>query len=217
MPATSVAVPVAGDCAAPMLQLTPIIEQFPYLGLLVLLVLGGIGFPFPEDTTLILCGFLISTDVVRPAPALLVVYAGVLLTDLLLYFVGRKYGRMIVTHKRFQKIISPEKLSFLEKKFTKRGVLVVLFGRHLIGLRAQILLAAGVMRMSVLKFLLTDAVSASFTIALMVGAGYMGGNSLQIIKKDISRIEHVAIFLAVTFLALYFLFRYIRYARRASR
>jgi membrane protein DedA with SNARE-associated domain len=198
------------------MQISAVVEQFPYLGLFVLLILGGIGFPFPEDTTLILCGFLIFNGVTKPLSALFVVYSGVLITDLGLYFVGKKYGRMIVTHKRFLKILSPERLSLLEEKFNKRGILVVLFGRHLIGLRAQILLVAGVMRMSFLKFLITDAVSSSLTIAFMVGAGYMGGNSFQIIKRDITRVEHVAIFLAVTSLALYFLFRYFRSRSKAS-
>lgn len=172
--------------------------------------------PFPEDTTLILCGFLISHTIVKPVPALLAVYSGLLVADLFLFYVGRKYGRMIVTHKRFHKILSPERLSMLEDKFNKRGVLVILFGRHLLGLRAQIFLVAGVMRMSALKFLLTDAFTSLFTIAMMVGAGYIGGNSLQIIKKDISRIEHVAIFLIVIFLALFFFFRYIRSGRKQS-
>ena len=200
-----------------MLHISSVVDQFPYLGLFLLLLLGGIGFPFPEDTTLILCGFLLFNDVVKPVPAGLVVYVGVLLTDLFLYFVGKKYGRMIVTHKRFQKIISPERLSLLEAKFNKRGVLVLFFGRHLVGLRAQLLLTAGVMRMSPIRFLTIDALSASFTIAFMVGAGYMGGNSLQIIKNDMTRIEHVAIFLAVVFLAIYFFFRYLRFRRKTSQ
>ena len=200
-----------------MLHISSIIEHFPYLGLFALLVLGGIGFPFPEDTTLILCGFLIFNEVVKPVAAILVVYSGVLLTDFFLYFVGKKYGRMIVTHKRFQKIISPERLSLLEEKFNKRGVLVLLLGRHFVGLRAQILLTAGVMRMPLIRFLIIDAISALLTIAFMVGAGYIGGNSLQIIKKDITRVEHVAIFLSVMFLALYLLFRYVRSVRKSSQ
>ena len=197
-----------------MFHVSSIVEQFPYLGLFILLLIGGIGFPFPEDTTLILCGFLIFSGVVRPLPAGLVVYSGVLLADLFLYFVGRKYGRQIVTHKRFRKILPPEKLSLLQKKFNKRGGVVLLFGRHFVGLRAQILLTAGVMRMSPVKLLLVDAISASFTIAFMVGAGYLGGSSLQIIRKDITRVEHMTLFLAVILLTLYILSRHRRSGRK---
>ena len=72
-------------------------EHFPLLALFALLILGGIGLPFPEDTTLILAG------------------------------------------------------------------------RHLVGLRAELFLVAGVMRMPVLKFVLADAVSLSLSIAIMTG------------------------------------------------
>ena len=186
------------------------IENFPYLGMFVLLILGGVGLPFPEDATLIMCGLLISTQVVRPIPALLTVYAGLLIADLTLHFIGRKYGRQIVTHRRFRKIISPERLSYLEEKFNQRGVLFILMGRHFFGLRAQIFLVSGVMRMPSLKFLLADAFSSIFTIALMAGAGYLGGNSLGVLKRDLSRIEHIGILLLVTALIVYLLFRYFK-------
>ncbi|MDA8214185.1 MAG: DedA family protein [Nitrospiraceae bacterium] len=195
------------------MTISTIIEHFPYMGLFLLLILGGIGLPFPEDTTLILCGFLISTDVVKPIPALLAVYSGLLITDFGLYFVGKKYGRKIVTHKRFQKIVSPERLAALEDKFNKKGILVILIGRHLVGLRAQIFLAAGVMRMSPLKFLAADAFSSLFTMALMIGAGYMGGNSLEIIKRDITRYEHIGILLIIILLTIYLFFRYFKSRR----
>ena len=190
-----------------MSDLSAIMEQGPYLGLLLLLILGGVGFPFPEDAILILCGFLISTHVVKP------VYAGLLAADFSLYLIGKKYGRMIVCHRRFQKIISPERLLILEDKFNKRGILFILFGRQLIGLRAQIFLAAGVMRMSAVKFLITDAISSLFTIALMVGAGYIGGHNLQVIKKHITRIEHIGILLIIILFSGYLLIRYFRYRR----
>lgn len=164
-----------------------------------------------------LCGFLIAGKVVEAVPALLVVYGGLLLTDVGLFFVGKKYGRKIVTHKRFQKVISPERLAALEEKFRKYGVLVILVGRHLVGLRAQLFLSAGVMRMSFPRFLAADGVSSVVTMAIMVGAGYLGGNSLQILKKDISRIEHLAIFVAVVLIALFFLYRSFRSRRNPHR
>lgn len=186
-----------------------LIEHFPYAGLFILLILGGIGLPFPEDATLILCGFLLSQKIIKPMPALFVVYSGLLIADLLLFHFGRKFGRKIVTHKRFHRILSPERFSKIEGQFKRRGSLFILFGRHFIGLRAQIFLTAGVMRMSVLKFFIADAVSSIFTIAIMVGAGYAGGNSLQVIKKDISRIEHVAVFVLIIMLVIYLFSRYV--------
>lgn len=176
-----------------MFEPTVIINHFPYLGIFLLLVLGGIGLPFPEDAILLLSGFLLAQDIIKPLPAFLVVYSGLLMTDFSLYFVGKKYGRRIVEHKRFHRIISPEKLLKLEERFKKWGYLVVFFGRHFLGLRAQIFLAAGVMRMSAINFLIADAISALFTIGLWGGVGYLGGNSIQILKKDITRIEHIAI------------------------
>jgi len=194
-------------------HISGLLEHFPYIGLFLLLVLGGIGFPFPEDTTLILCGFLIATEVVDPIYALSVVYSGMLITDFGLYSVGKKYGRKIVTHRRFHKIISSERLLMLQDKFVRKGTLFILVGRHLAVLRAQIFLTAGVMRMPAAKFLASDAVSSLFTIAIMVGAGYAGGHSLQVIKRDMTRIEHIGIFLAVILLAGYLIFRYVRSRR----
>ena len=43
-------------------------EHFPYIGLFILLILGGIGLSLLEDTTLMLCGFLISQEVMCTSP-----------------------------------------------------------------------------------------------------------------------------------------------------
>jgi membrane protein DedA with SNARE-associated domain len=187
-----------------------LVHQFPYAGLFLLLILGGIGFPFPEDTTLILCGFLISHEIVEPIPALAVVYCGILMTDFSLYLVGKKYGRAVITHRSFRRILSREKLSRIEDEFKKRGTLVILFGRQLIGLRAQIFIVAGITRMSPLRFITLDGITALFTIGLMAGAGYVGGQSLQIITKDVKKLEYLAIFIFVIVLAIYLLFRYFK-------
>jgi membrane protein DedA with SNARE-associated domain len=193
-----------------MPSISKIIAHFPYLGLSLMLILGGVGFPLPEDTTLILCGFLISTKVIRPLYALLVVYLSLLTADFTLYSFGKRYGRTIVTHKRFHRIISPERLSILEDKFKKRGTLILLLGRHLVGLRAQLFIVAGIMKMPPLKFLAVDAASSIFTMAIMIGAGYIGGHSLEVLKRDITKIEHMGILLAIILLTIYLFLRYVK-------
>jgi membrane protein DedA with SNARE-associated domain len=183
------------------------------LGLFIVLVLAGVGLPFPEDATLILCGFLISGHIINPIYALLVAYPALLMGDFIIFSFGKKYGRKVVTHKRFQRILSVEKLSSLENKFHRWGVLSILVGRQIVALRCQLFLVAGALRMSSLKFLLTDAVSSIITMAIMVGIGYIGGNSILVIKNNISRIEHVVILLIITLLLIYMIFRYIKSRR----
>src|SRR4030043_776624 len=193
-----------------MFESIALMEHFPYLTLFVLLVLGGMGLPFPEDATLLLSGFLIAQEVIKPLPAFLVVYCGLLLTDFFLYLIGKKYGRKVVEHKRFHKIISPEKISKIEEIFRKWGSLLIFFGRHILGLRAQIFVVAGVMRMAPIKFLIADAISALFTIGIWGGIGYLGGNSLQVLKKDITRIEHIGIIVLVVLFACWIVYVYFK-------
>ena len=69
----------------PLQQYAATAIHFPYAGLLLLLFLGETGFPFPEDATLLLSGFLIAHKLTKFVPTLLVVYGGLLLTDFSLY------------------------------------------------------------------------------------------------------------------------------------
>jgi membrane protein DedA with SNARE-associated domain len=197
-----------------MSDISGLVEHFPYFGIFLLLILGGIGLPFPEDATLILSGFLVAHGAITPLPTFLTVYTGLLASDFFLYLVGKKYGRMVVEHKRFQKIISPDRLSKLEEKFKKGDVWVILIGRHFLGLRAQIFLVAGVLRMSTIKFLMADATTALLTIALMGGIGYVGGNSIQILKKDLTRIEHIAIIVLVILFACWIIYLYFKGSKK---
>jgi membrane protein DedA with SNARE-associated domain len=148
--------------------------------------------------------------VTKPVPTLMVVYCGLLLTDFSLYWVGKKYGRKVIEHKRFRRILSAEKLLTLEEKFKKWGIYVVCVGRHFLGIRAQIFLAAGVMRMSTLKFIMADAASAILTITLMVGMGFLGGNSIEILQKNLKRIEHIGILILAILFTGWMIHKYFR-------
>jgi membrane protein DedA with SNARE-associated domain len=169
------------------------IHEFHYVGLFTLLILGGVGFPFPEDVTFILTGILLSNDVIEPIPAFLAVYSGLLIADLILYSAGRKYGRKVAMFKPFRRMLTPERFMRLEYKFATRGTSYILFGRHLPGLRAQLFLVSGVMRMPVLRFLFADAFSALFSVTIWGGAGYLFGYKFLYFKEKFTRIEHMVI------------------------
>lgn len=139
------------------------------------------------------------------------------MTDFFLYLIGKKYGRMIVEHKRFRKVVSSDRLLRIEEKFKKWGIWVVLAGRHLLGLRVQIFLAAGVMKISAEKFIIADAISALITIGLWIGVGYLGVNSVQVLKKDITWVEHTIILMLAIFLVSWIIYWYLKSRRKFDK
>lgn len=72
-----------------------VILHFTYIGIFCLLILGGLGFPFPEDGILTISGLLIAHGVIKLTPAFLIMYPSLLIADFILYSIGRKYGRMV--------------------------------------------------------------------------------------------------------------------------
>ena len=74
-------------------------------------------------------------------------------------------------------------------------MLVIFLGRHLLGLRSQIFLVAGVLKMPRWKFVLADAISAMITLSIMAGAGYWGGSTLERIKNGVEDAGHALIVL----------------------
>jgi len=70
--------------------------------------------------------------------------------------------------------------------------------------------------MSWKKFLVVDAASALFTIALWGGLGYVGGNSIETLRRDITRIEHISVAILTITIVTVMLFKYIKSRRNTS-
>lgn len=193
-----------------MRDYTVLLDKFPYAGIFIVLILGGFGLPFPEDIVLIITGASIATGAISLGPAILAAFPALLMADILLYSSGKKYGRALIEKGRLQKIVSRERLQKLESGFQKNGVYYILFGRPVAGLRAQLFLMAGVTGMPLGKFVIADFMGALIGFTIMVSIGYLGGNSLQVILKDISRIEHVAVVTVVAAVAAWITVRFYR-------
>jgi membrane protein DedA with SNARE-associated domain len=193
-----------------MVDFAAYLQEFTYFGIFCLLILGGLGLPVPEDAVLIAVGLLLARGVIKVVPALFVIYPSVLIADLILYSIGRKYGRVVVEHKRFSRIVSSATLSRLERKFRRWGALTIFVGRHLAGFRAPIFLISGVMRIPRIKFLIADGLSAIITISLTLSLGYFGGSSLEVLKRDIARVDHVFVLVLIVSVAGWIIARYFR-------
>ena len=67
--------------------------------------------------------------------------------------------------------------------------------------------------MSPLKFLFAGGLSARVTMILMMDIGYVGENSVQVLQKDTSRIEHFALLAFVLLVVVWIIVRYFKSRR----
>jgi len=186
-----------------------LIELFSYQALLILPFLGLIGMPIPEESILLLCGYLIATHIVEPVPALITVYTGILITDFIIFYIMKRYGRSIVKHKLFSRIISAEKISAIENKFQRFGPVVIILCRQVYGLRTQAFVASGLMGLSNRTFIITDAFAAFCTLSIVVTLGYLGVQQIHHLHPDFLQTKHIVFILCIVITG-YILLRFLQ-------
>jgi membrane protein DedA with SNARE-associated domain len=65
------------------------LSEFTYLGMFVILFIGGFGFPFPEEVVLVLAGYGIYAEVTKPWLTIIACLTGALAGDQVMYWIGR--------------------------------------------------------------------------------------------------------------------------------
>ena len=178
--------------------LLPLDSKFAlYFVLFGILVFSGLGLPVPEEVTLLLGGYLTHLEFIDFWPAFYVLTAGIVVADLIGYFLGRLAGEWI--SRRISRFKIPSLL--LEKAkgyFEKHGEKVVLFTRPLLSVRVAVPILAGHFRMNLTKFIIYDLLAAIPWTFLLVSLSYYFGSGLEFIT-EVREIKHAmfGIFLAV--------------------
>jgi len=164
-------------------------EPFIYAGLFLILFLAGLGLPVPEEVTLLTGGFFIHLGVVRLYPLLIVCLIGVLIGDLVIYSIGRKWGHGILTHQYLHKVFTERRLERVRQFFRDHGSKTIFIARFISGFRVAAFLAAGTMGMKMSKFLLLDFLGAMILVPLLVLLGYYFGASIGWLSRVITQID----------------------------
>lgn len=192
-------------------------DKFIYAGLFLILFLCGLGLPIPEELTLLAAGFFIHLGMIRFYPALVTVFVGVLIGDVAMYSIGRKWGRGILTHRHMRKFFSDRRLERARQFFCDHGSKTILIARFLSGFRVAAFLAAGTMGMMPAKFIILDSLSALIMVPLFLLLGYIFGANIDWLSNLFTRIDFLLKLAAVLTgiaVVVYFLFKRKKSAHR---
>ena len=156
-----------------------------YFGIFVLMVLTGCGLPAPEEVFIIGAGVLSAQGELRPALAFAACLLGALVGDAAMYYIGRRFGHnLIYVHPKFAKFVGAQREEHFERAVMRHGFKVLLLARFMIGVRGPVYLAAGVVRMPFLKFLLWDLICATLVVGAFFSLSFAYGDEIARLLRD---------------------------------
>lgn len=149
-----------------------------YPGLFGVCALAGLLVPVPEDVVLLYAGIRIDHGHFTWLPTLLAVCLGVLLRDVIVYWIGRLVGDWLLSRPWLPRLIGEKKLERSLRLVERRGTGAVVVGRLLVGMRTPVFLVAGASGVGFRKFVVVDAVGIVFTVPLFVLLGFWFGTPI---------------------------------------
>ena len=182
-------------------MIASVIEQLRYVGLFLILFAAGLGLPVPEEVPIVAAGILSHTGVFRWWLALLVILAGVLAGDTVLYWVGHHWGERVLDWCAVRRVLSRKREEQLLASYRDHGVKILLTARHVVGLRAAAFLTAGIARVPFWKFLALDAAAAGIGVPVSFGLAYVFADQVHEVLRDVHRLERWLALLGVAAVA----------------
>ncbi|MBP1776546.1 MAG: hypothetical protein H6Q86_2556 [candidate division NC10 bacterium] len=184
-----------------MPDLRPLIEHWGYVAIFVFVILGNLGIPVPEESILVMAGYLVWQGELRLPLVLLVGIFSAISGDNLGYWIGRRYGQAAVVRYGRWVRLTPARLDATRRVVTRYGAVAVFAARFIAGLRFLVGPLAGSTGLPPFGFVTANILGALLYVPTMVAAGYglaYGlGDYVQKFERVAGRVEHVVLFGAI--------------------
>ena len=177
---------------------------------------GAIGLPIPEDIPLIVGGIFVYREVTSFQFTVFSCYCGVILGDLIVYFIGRRFGPSLFQQKWFRRRVSRKKLQDLKIRIEKRSLPMIFIARHLFYLRSATFLTCGAVKMEFRRFLFADALAALLSVPVMVWLGIKCAEQYQALTAFLDKATLISFLLLAIVIALWLFLRYLRKRREEN-
>jgi membrane protein DedA with SNARE-associated domain len=140
---------------------------------------------------------------------------GVVISDGLLYGLGRFWGPRILETPWMRHLVPPHKRQRIEDNFHRYGVLVLLFARFLPTIRSPIYIMAGTMRLPFKRFVFADGIYAipgvSLLFFLSLWLADQGRDLIERAEKDLQLARPILILIGIAAVGVYLLYHFWRH------
>jgi membrane protein DedA with SNARE-associated domain len=175
-------------------MLTQLIGHFTYPGVFLVLLVSGLGVPIPEELPIAIAAMMARWEVMRWQGALLACMGGALAGDVVLYWVGRHFGRRILRWPTVRRrVLTPAREARIMEAYRRHGLKFLVVARLVMGLRSAAFLTAGLVRVPFLWFFLVDMVAVLVSVPLTFGVAYAVADSVAV---AVARVRELQLWIA---------------------
>jgi len=172
------------------------LERETVVGVFVLLFVGAFGPSPPEESILLLAGYVVYQDLARFWPIVLSALVAAVMGDTALYGIGRLLGGNLEKRPWLAKIFPKEKIEEVKERFRKYQFRAIVAGRYVYGLRPILFFTSGASRMPLWKFLAADTTAALANALVWIFLGDRFGGRIGDVLHWAERSETILLVVA---------------------
>lgn len=173
---------VSGELPDADVSIGGLLNQYGYLAGFGLIYIEESGIPLfiPGDAFLLYVGHRLPPNI----PILLAAWVGFILAVVFgatnLYLLSRRYGRRLLEHRLAKYFhLTHDRMDRAEHWFRRYGPWVLIFGRHIPGMRVPLTVAAGILELPYGIFAISVAVSSAAWAGVFLALGALFGMSIE--------------------------------------
>lgn len=170
-------------------SLVELFATHPYLGVIAVFVMCGVGLPIPEEIILVLGGYLCYLGHAVWVQMMAACALGIASGDVIPFLLGRVFGPKLLRLRLMRLIVNRQRLFLFDRWFRRRGDMVIVIARFVPGLRVVAFFTAATMHMRLRRFVTLDFLGIAVVVPLFTWIGKHFGPEIQQAIRWIQRVE----------------------------
>lgn len=203
-----------GTAIGARFDVTGLVGHWGYLAVFVIVVLGNVGLPVPEETALLAAGYLVWHGDLRWSLVLAVGIVSAVAGDNIGYWIGRRYGAVVLERFRHLIGLSPQRFQWMQQFIGRWGPLGVFVARFIAGLRFLAGPLAGAVGLRFPAFITANVLGALVYVPAVVVAGYAVGYGAGAYVEPVLHVlgpaAHILLAVATILVGSVFMWRAVR-------
>lgn len=151
------------------------IITYGYLAIFLMLTLGIVGLPIPDEVMMTTVGYFTNTDLINYGPAIIISFLGSLVGMMISYTIGRKAGRPFINKYGKWVGLKEKRMVQVEKWMKKYGPYSIILGYFIPGVRHLMCYFSGIGKMKLKTYIAFAAIGAFLWCFVFITFGKMVG------------------------------------------